>query len=354
MSNKEFVSEQLTLGGRRVDAIFNRSIRELKNYVDLDQSIIITDQNLFNCYPDFFKEQKVIVIAAGEANKQQATVDEIIRQLIEFEADRNTLIIGIGGGVVTDIAGYAASVYMRGIHFGLIPTSILAMVDAAVGGKNGVDVGPYKNLVGTITQPQFLWYDFQLLNTLPQEEWISGFAEIIKHACIKDEEMFQFLEQSSLENFQNDQQQIAALVTKNVLIKYNVVRGDEHEQGDRKLLNFGHTLGHAIEYLNQLLHGYAISIGMVVACKISEQIADFNSSDTTRVAALLKHYGLPIAEDIDTQAAWNILLKDKKRSGEYLHFIALDRIGNGVVKKLSLIDLRNHLDHLSFDRLIES
>ncbi len=129
---------------------------------------------------------QTIVIKAGEEHKQQSTVDYIIQQLIEKEADRNTFIVGVGGGVVTDITGYAASVYMRGLKFGFVPTTILAMVDASIGGKNGVDVGVYKNLVGLIKQPEFLLFDYSLLETLPGEQWVNGFAEVIKHACIKD------------------------------------------------------------------------------------------------------------------------------------------------------------------------
>jgi 3-dehydroquinate synthase len=149
----------------------------------------------------------------------------------------------VGGGVVTDITGYAASVYMRGLKFGFVPTSVLAMVDASIGGKNGVDVGIYKNLVGLIKQPDFLLYDYSLLQTLPNDQWVNGFAEIIKHACIKDQQLFSMLENETLESFQSDKNKLAALIEKNVQIKTEVVLKDEFENGDRRLLNFGHTLG---------------------------------------------------------------------------------------------------------------
>ena len=155
--------------------------------------------------------------------QKSATADYIIEELIKMGAHKNTFLIGIGGGVVTDITGYVAAVYMRGVKFGLVPTSILAMVDAAIGGKNGVDVGVYKNMVGTIRQPEFIFYDYSFLQTLPVKEWVNGFAEIIKHACIKDALLFSFLEKYSLHEYQADKTLIADLIERNVDIKMQVV-----------------------------------------------------------------------------------------------------------------------------------
>ena len=231
--------------------------------------------------------------------EQQEAVDKIFQQLIAFEADRKTFIVGVGGGVVTDITGYAASVYMRGLKFGFVPTTILAMVDASIGGKNGVDVGIFKNLVGLIKQPEFLLFDYSLLQTLPQEHWINGFAEIIKHACIKDKDLFEILEHESLEHFQSDRNKLANLIERNVAIKTAVVLKDEFEQADRRLLNFGHTLGHAIENNYQLLHGHAISIGMMAACSISVELNHFDLAEKKRIAGLFHQYGLPSHLQID-------------------------------------------------------
>src|SRR6185436_8006814 len=150
-------------------------------FVDQRNAVIITDENVFSNHKKRFKDWRVIVLQPGEDQKSQATVDSIIAQLIMLEDDIKTTLVGVGGGVVTDITGYAASVYMRGIRFGFIPTTLLAMVDASIGGKNGVDVGIYKNLVGTIRQPSFILHDLVFLNSLPQSEWTNGFAEIIKH-----------------------------------------------------------------------------------------------------------------------------------------------------------------------------
>src|SRR5678810_1468750 len=187
-------------------------ISHLKEFVDQRNAVIITDENVFSAHKKRFKTWRVIVLQPGEEQKTQATVDSVIAQLIMMEADRKTTLIGVGGGVITDITGYVASVYMRGIKFGFIPTTLLSMVDASIGGKNGVDVGVYKNLVGTIRQPSFILHDPFFLKTLPELEWTNGFAEIIKHACIKDAAMFKELESSSLKKFRGSKSAVSELI----------------------------------------------------------------------------------------------------------------------------------------------
>ena len=328
---------------KSVDCYFDADFSFLEELVLKEKAIIISDDNIATIYEDVFKGFKVIAIKAGEENKQQSTVDTVIKELIKLQADRETFIIGVGGGVITDIAGYAASVYMRGVKFAFVPTTILAMVDAAIGGKNGVDVGVYKNLVGVIKHPEFLLYDYSFLKTLPRKEWINGFAEIIKHACIKDEKLFEGLENNSLEGFHEPPEKIADLIKGNVEIKYKVVSEDEFETGQRKLLNFGHTLGHAIENIYQLPHGYAISIGMVAACKISEAINNFSSTESARVIELLRKYNLPVTlpeRESRGGAIWEVLLMDKKKAGDAMNFILLNKIGNAIVKPIQLQQLK--------------
>lgn len=326
---------------KKVSYYFGAGFSYLQQIVPQQNTIVITDENIFASHAAKFAGFKTIVIKAGEQYKQQATVDYIFQQLIALEADRKTFIVGVGGGVVTDIAGYAASVYMRGLKFGFVPTTILAMVDASIGGKNGVDVGVYKNLAGLINQPVFLLFDYSLLKTLPQDQWVNGFAEIIKHACIKDAEMFALLENETLESFQKDGDKLAALVERNVGIKTTVVLKDEFENGDRRLLNFGHTLGHAIENNYHLLHGHAISIGMAAACTISEEINNFYSADKQKVIRLIERYHLPAHIKFDREKIWEILKMDKKRSGTEMNFILLNKIGEAVVKPISLVQLKD-------------
>ena len=319
-------------------------ISHLKEFVDEKNAVIITDENVFANHQKRFKNWRVIVLQPGEEQKTQATVDSIIAQLIMIEADRKTTLVGVGGGVITDITGYAASVYMRGIKFGFIPTTLLAMVDASIGGKNGVDVGIYKNLVGTIHQPSFILHDLIFLNSLPQSEWINGFAEIIKHACIKDAAMFRELETNSLKKYQDKKVLACKLIQRNALLKTKVVQQDEFEKGDRKLLNFGHTLGHALENQYELSHGHAISIGMTYACNISEQLTGFKETD--RVVSVLDKYGLPSYAKFDKQKVFSVLKMDKKRERKEMNYVLLEKIGKGVIKIISLNQLEKIIQEL--------
>ena len=335
-------SEALPAGGN-FDGVyyFDASFAYLEQIVNKQQTIIITDTNVLESHKQFLVGWQTIVIPAGEEHKQQATVDFIIGELISRNADRNTFIIGVGGGVVTDITGYAASIYMRGLKFAFVPTTILAMVAASIGRKNGVNVGIYKNLVGLIKQPQFLLFDYALLDTLPNDQWINGFAEVIKHACIKDAELFALLEGESIESFQADKSKLALLIEKNVQIKTAVVVNDEFEKGDRKLLNFGHTLGHAIENIYQLPHGHAVSIGMMAACILSESINQFPIEDTKKIKKVLEKYHLPTQFTFDKQKIWEVLGMDKKRLGNSMNFIVLNKIGEAFIQPIAMNELEN-------------
>jgi len=339
MKNKEMISNKYQFSGKIVEAYFDSEFQMLENLVKKENTVLITDKNIFDKHNEKFSAWKTVVLKPGEQFKNQKSVDEIINQLIALNADRQTFIVGVGGGVVTDIAGFAASIYMRGIKFGFVPTSILGMVDASIGGKNGIDVGVYKNLVGVIRHPEFLLYDYSFLETLPDSEWINGFAEIIKHSCIKDEKMFDVLEHKSFTDFQGSKEEIGELIGSNVDIKYHVVANDEFETGERKLLNFGHTIGHAIENTSKLPHGSAISIGMVAAGIISEKINGFSHFETEKIKQLLSKYQLPVAFDFDREKTWDILLHDKKKAGNDMNFVVLDKIGKASIKKISLTDL---------------
>jgi 3-dehydroquinate synthase len=320
------------------DALFEK----LKELAPTEHSFIITDENLMMHYQDQFKPWKVISVPAGEESKSLNILDDIIRQLIALEAGRDAIIIGIGGGVVTDIAGFVAGIYKRGVRCGFVPTSILAMVDAAIGGKNGLDIGEYKNMMGLIRQPEFLLYDYSLLKSLPREEWINGFAEIIKHACIYDAEMFTLLERYSLKDFQEDKELLHTLISRNALLKAGVVQADEWETGERKKLNFGHTLAHAIENTYQLSHGHAVSIGMAFAASLSELFLGFDQ--VKRITDLLAKYGLPVSFPYDKKQALNNMLADKKREQNTISYILLQGIGKAVIHPITIEEIRKILN----------
>ena len=306
--------------------------------MDRRSAVLLTDEHLYKFHQAKFTGWNVIVLKAGEQYKIQATADAILEKLLEMGADRSTMLIGVGGGVVTDLTGYVAAVYMRGLSFGFVPTTLLALVDASVGGKNGVNHGALKNMVGTIRQPAFLLVDYSFLRTLPLAEWQNGFAEIIKHAAIKDLRMMKELNQNDLAFYQKNKKALAALIQKNVEIKVKVVQKDEFEHGDRKLLNFGHTLGHAIENEHALLHGHAISIGMVYAAKISQVLLGFTG--TGFLVETLKKYGLPTAMHFDIDAAMGLMQKDKKKANAGMQYVLLSKIGKGVYETIPMKTLQ--------------
>jgi 3-dehydroquinate synthase len=324
-----------------VSYYFDAAFADLKKIIVKQPAVFITDENVFAAHQKKFKGWKTIVLKAGEEYKVQSTVDSIIEQLLDLNADRQTLLVGVGGGVITDITGYVASIYLRGIEFGFVPTTLLAMVDASIGGKNGIDVGLYKNMVGTINQSKFLLFDVALLKTLPVMEWQNGFAEIIKHSAIKDEPMFKELKENSIKTYQKNKIALQKLIQRNVLLKTSVVQGDEFERGERKLLNFGHTMGHALEKQYNLMHGEAVSIGMAFAANLSQKMMDFKGAP--KLIALLQKYDLPVAADYSRKKVIEVLIGDKKRQGDSINFILLERIGKAVIKKISLEQLYKQL-----------
>ena len=324
-----------------VDVYLDGSFNLLTKLVDKKNAVIITDENIFSAHRSKFRNWNVITLKPGEVFKIQLTADAIIEQLIGFHVDRSTTLIGVGGGVVTDLTGYVASIYMRGIRFGFVPTSLLAMVDASIGGKNGVDVGDYKNLVGSIRQPAFLLYDYSFLKTLPDIEWSNGFAEIIKHACILDQSSFKLLMQNSLQAIKKDKKLLASIIEKNVLLKSSVVKKDEFEKEDRKLLNFGHTLGHALETQYELTHGQAVALGMVFAAWLSEQILGLKKS--VEIIQVLSQYKLPTIASFDAERVFNVLAMDKKRVSDKMNFVLLEKIGKGVVHPIKLDKLQKYV-----------
>lgn len=326
------------------DFYFANGISHLKELIDIKNTIFITDENIFEAHAKRFKNYKTIVLKAGEEYKVQATIDSIIQQLIELEADRKTFLVGVGGGVITDITGYVASIYMRGIQFGFVPTTLLALVDASIGGKNGIDVGIYKNVIGVTKQPSFILHDLIFLNTLPEKEWQNGFAEIIKHACIKDAAMFKELQKHDVNFYTKRKKEACLLIQRNAKIKLKVVQNDEFEQGERKLLNFGHTLGHALENQYDLMHGQAVSIGMTYASHISHQLLKFKQTET--VVKILEQYGLPTYVQFDKQKVFDVLKMDKKRERTTINYILLEKIGKGVIKQIPLSELEQIIQSL--------
>ena len=333
--------EIIKIGDTRSQVLVGETYRNLEKYLPKDRRVIvIADANILKHYSDFFQQWSVIEIFASEKLKTIKNVEYIYHLLLKNNADRNCFIVIAGGGIVCDLAGYAASTFMRGIPFGFVSTTLLSQVDASVGGKNGVNFYQYKNMIGTFTQPHFVICDTEMLNTLPEREFISGFAEIVKAAVIRDAALFEYLEQNVEKALARDPEVIQHLVTEAIKIKADVVAQDEREQGERRILNFGHTFGHAIEAIKGISHGKAVSIGMMIAARRSVAEAGFPQSSYERLEQLLTRLGLPVDAKAHSEVLFNYLQKDKKREGDHINFVLLTEIGKAIVSKTPLDMLR--------------
>ncbi len=304
--------------------------------------VFITDTNIFRLYGKFFTETPTIVLGTGEQEKNLNTIQRIYQQLMEFEADRTTVITGIGGGMVCDITGFAASTYMRGLRFNLVPTSLLAQVDASIGGKNGVNLRKYKNIIGTFTQPEHVLLDFNLLKTLSQREVTSGAAEIVKHALVGSNSFFSYLEKNSSGLCLLEPDVVEMAVMESIRIKSEIVRADATEKDQRRILNFGHTFGHAFEKILGITHGEAVSLGIVVASNISESMGLLNKKEKNRILVLLKKLNLPTNIPKEKSAILDTIKKDKKRQRDNVYFVLIAGIGKPCIKKLCYIELEEN------------
>ena len=304
-----------------------------------NDTIFITDKNIHNLYEDFFNSKDVIILSPGEKSKKVNTLIKLIDKLIQHDIDRNSHIVGVGGGVISDLTGFVGSIYMRGIKFSYIPTTLLAMIDASIGGKTGINFGKYKNMIGTFQQPQNIFIDHKFLNTLPEAEYINGMAEAIKHMLIVDNKGFRSFSENISKFKKPESKLIPEFIEYQAKIKIDIVNQDETEKGIRSILNFGHTFGHAIEKLYKLKHGFAISVGMVIAAKISEKMNFISSNDVTDIIECLEKTGLPVTYDINKEEVIKLMSRDKKKQGFNINFIALEKIGKAKIVSMKIEEL---------------
>ena len=286
----------------------------------------------------------------GESAKNMEIVLQLCQQLVARGFDRKSLLIAVGGGVVGDIAGFVAAIFMRGIPYIQVPTTLLAQVDSAIGGKTGVDLPSGKNLLGVFHQPLLVVADPDVLGTLPVEIRREGFAEIIKAALIADSELFSLLENQGANLLENANELLETIIAKAAEVKCRVVSHDEHESGLRRILNFGHTLGHALEAASQysLPHGQAVAAGMGVAIRFSQKWVGLDRDDADRALRLILRLGLPsgLPEDIQSQLLLSALEKDKKIQGNVCHFVLIGKIGQAVIQPIPVEELKESLDQL--------
>lgn len=309
---------------------------------------ILTDNNVGDIYGETIKQSLnnagfqvyYYVFPAGESSKSFEQVMEITSWLVENQFTRSDLIVALGGGVVGDLAGFVASIYLRGIDFVQIPTTFLATIDSSVGGKTGINIPEGKNLVGAFWQPRLVLIDSDTFETLKQEDYISGVAEAIKYGCIWDKSLFERLSSKDWQKHNLNE-----VILTCVDIKRIVVEQDEKESGLRGILNFGHTVGHAIEKLSDytIPHGYGVAIGMVVAARAGETQGITLKGTSEQIASTLKEYGLPTSTSYSAKQIATACMGDKKRKGDHINFITIPEIGSSQLTKISINNLEDFI-----------
>lgn len=318
---------------------------ELVQFVDKDKKVcIISDTIVAPLYAEelsnFIKEMVASVytyaIPAGEENKTLDSVKAVYEFLIKQGFGRKDVLIALGGGVVGDMTGYVASTYLRGVDYIQIPTTLLSQNDSSIGGKTGVDFDGYKNMVGAFKMPKLVYMNLEVLKTLDDRQFFSGFAEVMKHGLIKDQKFYIWLIENMYEICERDLDILEELVLRSCTIKKNVVEKDPTEQGERALLNFGHTIGHAIENFKNftLTHGECITLGMVAAAFISWKRGKISMETYYEIRDMFVPFYLPISiDDIDAQEILKLTKSDKKAEAGTIKFILLNRIGQAVIDK---------------------
>lgn len=338
--------------------IFNN----LKNFIEKnlhpDKIIIITDENVFQFYERKINAELIVnsnnfhilKIPAGEESKSQKVRDELENEIISLKPSRETVLVAIGGGVVGDITGFLASIILRGIRYVQVPTSVIAQVDSAIGGKTGINTKHSKNLIGTFHHPSLVLVDIEFLKTLPDEEFFNGVAEILKSMLIASKEGFEFLENNLDKLMLRDEKVIKRLIEESIKVKVNVVKKDPDEKNLRKILNFGHTIGHAIESLSgyKLKHGFAVVEGIIVESYLSFLVNGLSEVDLFRIQYIVDKLKLDKNErrKYSFKKVFEKMSYDKKRVNDQITFSLLSKIGKcdyNVIVKEELVELAyNH------------
>lgn len=330
---------RVNLGINSYDILIGKNILpDIGDHVKSDggKVFIVSDTNVAPVFANIIIDSllkkgydcKLEVLPAGEGTKSIKSVTPLYSSMLAFNLTRKDLIITLGGGVIGDLGGFVASTYLRGVPFVQVPTSLLAQVDSSVGGKVAVDLPEGKNLVGSFYQPKLVYIDTDVLHDLSDAFYIDGMAEVIKYGCIKDKVLFELLE--TIHSRDEFMQKVEDIVYTCCDIKRKVVEIDERDTGERMLLNFGHTYGHAIEKYYKFkgyTHGQAVAIGMVFITEISERLGMTAKGTAERIKRILKNYGLPISDQVRPEQLMSAMLNDKKNMGKKLYVVLLKEIG---------------------------
>jgi len=335
---------------------YNSIVKNLTKIVSQkEKSIFLIDKKVFYIFQKIkkYKNQNYIVVDCSEKIKDFNNYSSLIEKILKFNIDRNIKIIVIGGGTLGDLSGFIASTLLRGVDLILFPTTLLSQVDSSIGGKNGINTKSGKNLVGTFYQPKSVFIDPKILLTLPKREILSGYAEIVKHSIINDSVFFEWLDKNSKKLLNLDSKILSQAIYKSILIKRKYVLKDEKErlknQFSRAILNFGHTFGHALEayykYNKKLTHGEAISVGMIIAGKISYKLGYLSLNELNKIKNHFLLNKLPILDkNMYDKKIFRIIEKDKKNTNNKINFVLLKKIGSSFLSKnLTLINIKKIL-----------
>ena len=335
-------------------------LREIGSDIEPEKTLVVTDEKILSLYGADFPKSPVVIVPEGETAKSWDSLAALYRRFVSLKVDRSWTILSIGGGSVSDVAGFAAHCWMRGVDLICSPTTLLAMTDAALGGKNGIDFEGYKNTLGSFHRPEAIYCDIDTLRSLSPEQFSSGMAEVIKHAVIDGEDYFAFLESSfssygSAGRFGHETcpaSLLEALVVESQRIKLDIVESDPREKGNRRILNLGHSFGHAIESVTGMPHGWSVSLGLVLACGYSRSRGSMGERALTRIRDLLRSYGLPVDTSFLLKngllaRVGDNLFMDKKREDDMMNFVLPRDIGSVTLEKIPVPDLKAFLNEAS-------
>ncbi|WP_302251761.1 3-dehydroquinate synthase [uncultured Alistipes sp.] len=322
--------------GGRSDIYIGPAEELLGGVLPAGRIVALSDTTVARCCGKLLAPYECVLIGTGERNKTLRTVETVYRRFIELGVDRRTFVLAVGGGIVTDVAGFAAATYMRGVAFGFVPTTLLGQVDAAVGGKNGVNVDGYKNMAGTFTQPQLVICDPALLRTLPDREFRAGLAEVVKAAVIADADLFACIAQNTFGQLRSDAELLADVVAAAVRVKTDIVGRDERERGERRKLNLGHTLAHAIEKCSPAMnHGEAVAVGTALIADAAVRLGVLPDADRVRIRELLARLGFDLTPPVAMPLLLKEVVRDKKSEDGLLHVVLPVGIGDCTVRPMT-------------------
>ena len=324
----------------RSDVFIGPAAEILPDVLPAGRVVAVSDAAVAELHGRLLAPYETLLVGRGEEHKTLRTVETLCRRLIGMGADRKTFILGVGGGIVTDVAGFAASIYMRGLPFGFVSTTLLGQVDASVGGKNGVNVDGYKNMAGTFTQPRFVVCDPALLRTLPEREFRAGLAEAVKAGIIGDEPLFGLIERAGLDGLCADPETMDKVVVHSVRLKAAVVSRDEREHGERRKLNLGHTFGHAVEKCSrEMIHGEAVAVGMAIAARLAVKLGLLAPAACDRIVRLLAALGFATEPPVPAERLLAAVTKDKKSEGDTIRLVLPTAVGACEVRTMTFDEL---------------